>query len=120
MLDLLEHLERLGAFFLELEAERAGLEHDVGAAGQFADEDALVVADERGLDVLVAGGELVDGVDVDAALVREGGAADEGRAAAGALVGDFVDEEGEVAQLGELVVGQDAAAHLELEIGDGW
>src|SRR5476649_2801803 len=35
------------------------------------------------------------------ALVREGGAADEGRAAAGALVGDFIDEKGEVAQLGE-------------------
>jgi hypothetical protein len=116
--DFLEHGEGLRAFLLELEAERAGLEHDVGAAGQFADEDALVVADELGPDVFVTRGELVDGVDVDAALVREGGAADEGRAAAGALVGDLVDEEGEIAQLGEFFVAEDAAVHLKLEIGD--
>jgi len=51
--------------------------------------------------------------------VGEGGAADEGGASAGALVGDFVDEEGEVAQLGEAFVAEDAAAHFELEIGDG-
>src|SRR6202044_1137958 len=101
-------------FFLELEAEGAGLEHDVGASGEFADEAALVVADEFGRDVLVAAGELVDGVDVDAALVGEGGAADEGGASAGTLVGDFVDEEGEVAQLREAFVAEDAEAHFEL------
>ena len=109
-----------GLSFLELEAERAGLEHDVGAAGEFADEDALAVADELGSDVLVAGGELVHGVDVDAALVREGGAADERRAAARPLVGHLVDEEGKIAQLGELVVAEHAAAHLQLQVRRCW
>ena len=51
--------------------------------------------------------------------MREGGAADEGRTAARALVGDFIDKEGEIAQLGDFFRGQDRAAHLELEIGDG-
>lgn len=107
-----------GFFFLQLEAERAGLEHDVGASGQFADKHALVITDAFRFDVFVAAGELVDGIDVDAALVGEGGAADKGRTATRALVGDFVHEEGEVAQLRQAFVAKDAMIHLELEIGD--
>ncbi len=68
--------------------------------------------------MLVAARELVHGVDVDAPLVREGGAADERRASAGTLVGDLIDEKREVAQLRQAFVAQDAKAHFELEIGD--
>ncbi len=62
---------------------------DVAAAGEVAHQDALAVADEFGLDVLVGGGVLEHGADVHAALVGEGALADEGLVVAQRQVGQF-------------------------------
>ena len=60
-------------------------------ARQFADQNPAFVADRFRVDVLVAGGELADGVRVHAALVGEGAGADERLAGAEVHVGDLVD-----------------------------
>ena len=105
----------VGAFF-EVAAELLGLDQDVVLAAEFGNEDVLFVADAGGLDVLVAAASFCDGVDVHAALVGEGGAADERRAGEVRVVGNIVHEIGEIAQLFEMRDHREA--HLELEDGD--
>src|ERR1035437_4547906 len=81
VLQLLDAFEEFAAgVFLEAAGEAVLLEliDDVAAAGEVADEDALAVADEFRLDVLVGGGVLEDGADVHAALVGEGAFSNEG------------------------------------------
>ena len=68
------------------------LVEDVAAAGEIAHQHALAVADRFGRDVLVGGGILQDGADVDAAFVREGALADEGLVVAQRQIGQFGDE----------------------------
>ena len=65
------------------------LVHDVAAAGEVADQDALAVADEFRLDVFVGGGILQDRADVHAALVGEGALADEGLVVAQRQIGQL-------------------------------
>ena len=95
VLHLLDALQQLAAgVFVEAVGQAVLLElvDDVAAAGEIADQDALAVADELGLDVLVGGGVLQDGADVHAALVGEGALADEGLVVAQRQVGQFGDE----------------------------
>ena len=66
--------------------------------------------------MLVAAGELLHGVDVDAALVRERRRADERRAGIVRAVRQFVDEKRHLRQGGE--VRDDFQAHLGLQTGD--
>ena len=65
---------------------------DVAAAGQIAEQDALTIADELGLDVLVGGGVLHHGADVNSAFVGEGALADERLIAAHLQIGAIGDE----------------------------
>jgi len=105
-----------GASFLEREAEFFGGDEDVGLARELGDENVLGVADELWLDVLVAVSNFLDGVDMHAAFVGEGGLADKGSANEVRIVGDVVDKEGEVLEV--LEVGDDLVAELELKDGD--
>ena len=80
MLELLEVLDeppRLRVVAVQLQTELARLGQDVAAPRQLRDEHARLVADHRGVDVLV--GVLVPehGRDVLASLVREGAVPDE-------------------------------------------
>ena len=107
-------------FFVEAVGEAVLLElvDDVAAAGEVADQDALAVADEFGLDVLVGGGVLEDGADVHAALVGEGALADEGLVVAQRKVGQFGDEAADAGESGELLGADGGVAELEFEVGD--
>ena len=83
-----------GRTFFQREAEFGGFDEDVRLAAEFGNEDVLRVSDAAGDDVLVAAGEFLHGVHVHAALVGEGGAADEGGAGEVRVVGNVVDEIG--------------------------
>ncbi len=89
---------------------------DVGATGQVGDEDPAPVADALGLDVLVRPRVLVDGRDMDAALVGEGAVADVGGPHVGRQVGALVDVAREALELGEPLWLR--SAELECEVGD--
>ena len=91
---------------------------DVAAAGEVADEDALAVADEFRLDVLVGGGVLEDGADVHAALVGEGAFADEGLVVAQRKVGQFGDEAADAGETGEFLGADGGVVEFEFEVGD--
>src|SRR5205807_801652 len=71
LLDLPREPARRLAVRVELEAELARPLDDVVAAGELADEDPPPVPDPRRIDVLVRRRVTRNGVDVDAALVRE-------------------------------------------------
>ncbi len=98
----------------------ADLGGDVGDAGEFGDEDAAGVADGFGGDVFVGFGEFVDGVDVHAAFVGEGGGADVGLAVDEVEVGDFVDVAAGFGEVGEgfAAVAEAFVAHFQAEVGD--
>ena len=101
VLALLEPLEHGGdarVVALELEAELLRLAHDGALAGELGDDDALLVAHPRGVDVLEGLRRLLHGGDVHAALVGEGGAAHVGRVRPDGRVGHVGDE---VRRLGE-------------------
>ena len=85
---------RLRACFIEAVGEAVLLElvDDVAAAREIADQDALAVADEFRLDVLVGGRILQHRADVNAALVREGALADEWLVVAQRQIGQIGDE----------------------------
>ena len=68
-LDAVEHFSEFGRLIGDVEAQLAGLHHDVAAAGEVADEDMTRVADQRRIDVLVAANHFLHGVDVSAAFV---------------------------------------------------
>ena len=95
-LDALEHLAELGRVLRHVEPELPRLHDDVAAAGELADQDLAAVADERGIDVLVAAEQLLDGVHVRPALVRERGGAHPRQARVRPDVGDLVDELGQL------------------------
>jgi len=57
-----------GAPFLEGEAKLVGFGEDVALAGHVRDEDILGIADERGIHVLVAAGQLLNGMDMETAF----------------------------------------------------
>ena len=106
VLHLLDALEQFAAgVFVEAVGQAVLLElvDDVAAAGEVADQDALAVADEFGLDVLVGGGVLEYGADVHAALVGEGALADEGLVVAQRQVGQFGDEAADTGESGEFL-----------------
>src|ERR1017187_6106712 len=121
VLHLLDALEELAAGVLfEAVGEAVLLEliDDIAAAGEVADEDALAVADELGLDVLVGGGVLEDGADVHAALVGEGAFTDEGLVVAQRKVGQLGDEPADAGETGEFIGADGGVVELELEVGD--
>ena len=74
-------------------------------AGHLADQDLAAVADALGRDVLVGAGVLLHRVDVHAALVGEGAAADVGLAGHEVQVGRFVDVPADVGEVLERVAG---------------
>ena len=121
VLHLLDALEEFAAgVFFEAVGEAVLLElvDDVAAAGEVADQDALAVADEFRLDVLVGGGVLEDGADVHAALVGEGALADEGLVVAQRKVGQFGDEAADAGEAGEFLGADGGVVELEFEVGD--
>src|ERR1035438_1195424 len=118
LLDALEELAAGGLFEAVGEAVLLELKDDIAAAGKVADEDALAVADEFGLDVLVGGGVLEDGADVHAAFVSEGAFADEGLVVAQRKVGQLGDEAADAGETGEFVGTDGGVVELELKVGD--
>ena len=121
VLHLLDAFEQFaaGVFFEAIgEAVLLELVDDVAAAGEVADQDALAVADELRLDVLVGGGILQHGADVDATLVGEGALTDEGLVVAQRKVGQFGDEAADAGQAGELLRTDGGVVELEFEVGD--
>lgn len=93
-----------------------GFGEDVALAGHVGDDDGLSVSDEGGVDVFVGAGEFLDCVDMESAFVGECGCAYVGGADVGLEVSDFVYEEGEFAEAGE--IGDAVDLELELECGD--
>src|SRR5207237_10002687 len=77
LLDLARELGRGLTAGVELEAELPGALDDVVAAGELAHQHPPPVADEGRVDVLVSRRVARNGMDVDAALVRERRLADE-------------------------------------------
>ena len=121
VLHLLDALQEFAAgVFLEAVGQAVLLElvDDVAAAGKVADQDALAVADEFRLDVLVGGGVLEDGADVDAALVGEGAFADEGLVVAQRKVGQLGDEAADAGETGEFLGADGGVVEFEFEVGD--
>ena len=96
---------------------RARLDHVVAPA-QLADEDAPLVADGRGIDVLVGGRIERDGLHVDSSLVRERCLSDEGQPRIRRHVGELVEEPGDLAQLREVVLCGAGVPELEREVRD--
>ena len=104
-----------GRFFFDGDTEFAGFHHDVGAAREFADEDALTIADRGWLDVFETGGKFIDRIDVHAAFVGEGGTTDEGGTWIVVEVGEFVDKAGKFGKLAEIALRQDFFAEFEFK-----
>ena len=94
LLDLQRELARERPVGIELEPVRARRLDHVVAPAQLADQDAPLVADARGVDVLVRARVDRDGLDVDPALVRERGVADERQPRVRGEVRDLVDVRG--------------------------
>ena len=121
VLHLLDALEQFAAgVFFEAVGQAVLLElvDDVAAAGEVADQNALAVADEFGLDVFVGGGILQHGADVHAAFVGEGALADEGLVVAQRKIGQFGDEAADAGEAGELLGADGGVAELEFQVGD--
>jgi hypothetical protein len=93
VLDLLDDPAALHVVVAQREPQLGRLVLDVALAGEIRDQDPAVIADELGPDVLVGLGVLEHGVHVDAPLVGEGAAADEGPRIQGGDVGDLAHEE---------------------------
>ncbi len=81
-------------------------------------EDALRVADARGVDVLEGLRGLLDGGDVQASLVREGGAPHVRGVRTEGDVGQLGDEVRRLGEALELRVAQHPVPHLQLQRGD--
>ena len=94
------------------------LRQDGRLARQLADQDAALVADQRRVDVLVAGRDLGDGVGVHAALVGEGAGADERLAGAEVHVGHLVDVARHLRQPLQAAGLQHLVAALQGQVGD--
>jgi len=76
---------------IAFEAVLAQLLGHVRLARQLTDQNPPLVADLGGVDVLVAGRDLADAVDVHPAFMGEGAGADEGLAGAEIHVGRLID-----------------------------
>src|SRR5262245_279877 len=113
--DLLE--DRVHEGFVVSELVLGGEGRDVGAAGELADDDAPLVADEGGIHVLVAAGGAGDGVDVHAAFVGEGTLPDEGLIVAVVEVGGLVYEPRKLGQMCQRAAAEDLVALFDAEIG---
>ncbi len=74
----------------QLEPDLPEARQDVGAPGLVGDHDVALVADQRGLDVLVGARVLLHRRDVEAALVREGRLPDVGLMPVGRAVQPLV------------------------------
>ena len=81
-----------------VQAQLARFQLDVRAAREIRDQDAALVADSLGLDVLVGARVFLDRVDVHAALVRERALADVRLLRPGRAVRELVHAERHVAQ----------------------
>ena len=101
-----------------VEAELLRLAHHGALARELRDDDAALVADLGGVDVLERLRRLLDGGDVQAALVRERGAADVGRVRPYGRVDHVGDEVRGLGEALELLVADDGEPHLELERRD--
>ena len=112
-LEAVEDVADLARILAQGEAHLAGLDGDVAAAGELADEDAAAVADGGRRYVLERGGILRDGVRVHAGLVREGAVAHERPPRVGTPVRHLVHEPREVAQVLELRGAGEIVSHLE-------
>ena len=103
---------------LHVDAQLVRAHADVAAPGQLGHHDVAPVAHPLGRNVLVAVRDLLDRGDVHAALVRERGAPDVGRVRARADVGDLADRARQLGQLGQVLLGNAAPLHLQLQRGD--
>ena len=112
----LEHAR--GRRVVELEARALGLVGDGAAARQLGDEQVAAVADERRVDVLERRRVGADAGGVQARLVGEGVLADVGLVGVGLAVEQLVGEVRDVGEPAQLLVGDDAVAHLQLQVGD--
>ena len=99
-----------------IDAELLELHEQVALAGEFADEDAAGVADERRIDVLIGAFILHHAGDVVARLVREGAGADVGRAGLGHEVREFRDVIRNLGQASKLLIFDDVETHFDLEV----
>lgn len=80
LFDLCKDRAGLRGFLLNGNAKLTSLHHDVGSTRKFPDENALMISNGSGIDVFEAGSDFIDGVDVHAAFVGEGGSANKGGA----------------------------------------
>ena len=117
-LEVLDALEHRALVPLHVDAQLGGAHADVAAARQLGHDDVAAVAHLLGDDVLVARRDLLDRGDVHAPLVRERRVPDVGGVRARADVGDLAHLARELGEPGEVLVGDAAPAHLELQPGD--
>ena len=118
LLDLRSDLFRCRRARVDLEPELASPLDHIAAAALLADDDVAAVADDTRIQVLVRPRVGGDRVDVDAALVRECGVADERQARVRLDVGDVVDVAREFRQAVEVLSGGTLDAELEHEVRD--
>ena len=117
VLHALDHLGQRRGIVGGVEAELASLELDRGAPGHLGDEDALVVAHDRGVDVVVELGIDLERTRMQTGLVREGRDSGVGLMGVGCDVGDLRDGVGDAHRLAELALGEHTHIELGLEIG---
>ena len=91
-LDARQHGAELRGVLRDVEPELLRFHDDVAAPGELADQHLPAVAHERRIDVLIAAKQLLDGVHVRAALVRERGGPHPGQPRIRPDIGHFVDE----------------------------
>jgi hypothetical protein len=112
--DLLDDVRPRG----DVHAEFGGLQLDGRAAGHLGDEDALVVADDLRVQVVVHLRRHLDRRRVQPGLVRERGRPDVGRVGVRCQVRDLGDRVRDALHLGQAAVGQDVPPHLGDQAAD--
>jgi len=118
LLELLKNVAHFGRVFAEVHAQLVRLHQDVAAAAQFADQHAAMVANRFRFDVLIAPRHLFDGIDVDAALMRERSRADKRLADVMAHVREIIDEHRQIAKTADILFRDTVVTHFQDETGD--
>jgi hypothetical protein len=77
-----------------------------------------MISNGSGIDVFEAGSDFIDGVNVHAAFVGEGGSANKGGAGIVMEVGQFVDKSGKLGKLLEISIGQDFFPEFKFKEGE--
>ena len=113
LLQLLNEALHFRALLVEFEAEFFRLQSEATPAGHVGHQHARAIADQRRIDVLVTARNFLGGVGVQPALVRKGRLSDERGLRVRAQIRQFIEEQRQIAQLGEVRRAPRRAVHLQ-------